>query len=421
MEAMGFRKDSTASQSSSFSVTGVSLTPTQADTARPESRNQQADVQAQAPMVESPVKTRWAPRVWLGMDGWALLRFLGHNRFRVSPSLWHVALTDIVFSNMHTFLRYVQQAFLGRRIARTKIEKPPLFILGHWRTGTTLLHELMILDQRHAFPNTYQCFAPNHFLLTEWIANRYLNFLLPPNRQMDGMAMGWQRPQEDEFALCNMGVPSPYLNIMFPNESPQFPEYMDLRSLEPKQRESWKEGLLHFLKQVSYKNPEKRIVLKSPPHTSRIPVLREMFPEARFIHIVRNPYVVFPSTVHLWRKLYENHGLQRPKFEGLEEWVLDTFVEMNQRVEEDSKDLDDSRFLELRYEDLTENPIDTMRGIYEKLELGDFESVLPRLREYLGNTKDYQTNRYRLTPQQQDAVTKRWGPVIRRFDYEIEE
>ena len=45
-------------------------------------------------------------------------------------------------------------------------------IIGHWRSGTTMLHELLILDPRHTFPNTYQCFEPLHFLWTEWFVPR---------------------------------------------------------------------------------------------------------------------------------------------------------------------------------------------------------------------------------------------------------
>ena len=59
------------------------------------------------------------------------------------------------------------RAVYGGAVARTPIRHAPLFIVGHWRTGTTLLHELLILDPRHAFPTTYQCMEPNHFLLTE--------------------------------------------------------------------------------------------------------------------------------------------------------------------------------------------------------------------------------------------------------------
>ena len=45
------------------------------------------------------------------------------------------------------------------------------------------------------------------------------------------MAAGWDRPQEDEFALCNMGVRSPYLTIAFPNHPPQDQDYLDFRGV----------------------------------------------------------------------------------------------------------------------------------------------------------------------------------------------
>jgi hypothetical protein len=99
----------------------------------------------------------------------------------------------------------VQEAFLGPRIRRTLIREAPLFIIGHWRTGTTLLHELLILDPRHTHPTTHECLEPNHCLLTEKLLTLALQFLEPSHRPMDNMATGWDRPQEDEFALCMMG------------------------------------------------------------------------------------------------------------------------------------------------------------------------------------------------------------------------
>jgi hypothetical protein len=199
-------------------------------------------------------------------------------------------------------LKWVEIAWYGRRIARTPIQQPPLFILGHWRTGTTLLHELLILDPRHTFPTTYECLEPNHFLLTERLFTRWLTFLMPSRRPMDNMAAGWDRPQEDEFALCMMGQPSPYLTVAFPNQPPAFPEYLDLTGVPPRALASWKRAFYGFLQRLTFKDP-RRLVLKSPPHTARIEVLLELFPEARFVHIVRDPVVVFPSTVNLWKSL----------------------------------------------------------------------------------------------------------------------
>jgi hypothetical protein len=321
-----------------------------------------------------------------------------------------------IVSTIHTILRAIQQAIYGRRIAATPIRDAPIFIIGHWRTGTTLLHELLILDERFAYPNTFECFVPNHILLSEGFMTRWLWFLIPSQRPMDNMRAGWDRPQEDEFALCMLGQPSPYLTIAFPNHAPQYAEYLDLEGISPHALVSWKRTLLRYLQTLTYRNP-KRLVLKSPPHTCRIPVLREMFPDARFVHIVRDPYVLFPSTVNLWKSLYQSHGMQKPNFAGLEEYVYSTFNRLYAKLEEGKKLIDPSRFFEVRYEDLIRDPVGRMRALYTHLGLGGFEEYLPRLESYLAGTAGYETNRYTLSPETRREVTARWGEVIRRYGY----
>src|SRR5438874_8929098 len=202
-------------------------------------------------------KRDWAPRMWEGCDFFGWLRLLARNRFAVHPRYVYIAVIVTVVSFVHLLLRLVQEAWLGRRIARTPIRHAPLFIVGHWRTGTTLLHELLILDERHTYPNTYQCLEPNHFLLTERLLTRALPFLMPAHRPMDNMAAGWDRPQEDEFALCMIGQPSPYLTIAFPNHGPQFSEYFDLRGLSRWALSDWKRDFLRFLKYLNYKDPRR--------------------------------------------------------------------------------------------------------------------------------------------------------------------
>jgi hypothetical protein len=358
----------------------------------------------------------WSPRMWTGTNFSAWVRLLVRNRFRVGwRQLWIAAVITLV-SSIHSVLRLIQKICWSRRIRRTGLRQPPIFILGHWRTGTTLLHELLIRDQRHGFPTSYECFAPNHFLLTEKWMTRFFWFLSPTKRPMDNMAAGWDRPQEDEFALCMLGQPSPYLSIAFPNNGFVFAEYLDLEGVPPAALEDWKRTFKRFLQTVTLRN-SKRLVLKSPPHTCRIKILKEMFPGAIFIHIVRNPYAVFPSTVNLWKALYRRQGLQTPTFAGLEEYVFSTFVRMYDKLEETRHLIDDDHFHELRYEDLVADPIGQMRELYEHLNLGDFEAVLPRLESYLASLAGYETNRFELTPQQRAEIGRRWGPVIARHGY----
>jgi hypothetical protein len=358
------------------------------------------------------------PHIWEGCDFFAWMRLLARNRFAVGLSFLHVALIVTFVSFWHSLLRWIQECWYGRAIQQTSLCAPPIFIVGHWRTGTTLLHELLVLDERHTYPTTYECLEPNHFLLTEKAVKRWLWFLMPSRRPMDNMAAGWDRPQEDEFALCMMGQPSPYADIAFPNRPPTFPGSLDLSGLSSSQLAGWKRALVRFLRALTFKD-RRRLVLKSPTHSFRLKILRELFPGAKFIHIVRNPFVVFPSTLKLWKSLYEMHGLQRPTFEGLEERVFKIFTQLYERLEEGKLLVEPSNFYELRYEDLTADPEAELRKLYDHLGLGGFEAVRPRLKQYLANHAGYQTNRYERSSPLRAEIARRWGEVIRRYGYAV--
>jgi hypothetical protein len=231
------------------------------------------------------------------------------------------------------------------------------------------------------------------------------------------MPAGWDRPQEDELALCLLGQPSPYRQIAFPNQ-PAEEAALDLQGLPRPIRDGWKAAFLRFIREVTLVNRGRRLILKSPPHTCRIPTLLELFPDARFVHIVRDPYVVFASTVNLWKSLYRKHGLQRPTFAGLSEMVLDRFVAMHERLDESKRLIPPGRFCDLRYEDLVRQPIPELQTIYRELDLGDFEPARKPVEDYLDVTSNYEKNRYDIAAGDHEAIKRRWGHIIRRYAYE---
>ena len=357
----------------------------------------------------------WAAPLWIGCNFSAWTRLLIGNRYAVHWSRWHYAVLCTFLSVVHSYFGFWQQLLLGRWVAKTAIADPPIFVVGHWRTGTTLLHELLVLDERHTAPTNYECAVPHHFLLTEWVAPS-IQFLVSKHRAMDNMDLSLAHPQEDEFALCMQGQPSPYLTIAFPNRPPQYQEYLDLERLTPRELKAWKRTLFRFVQQVYFRR-RKRVVLKNPPHSCRIKVLLELFPQASFIHIVRDPYAVYPSTIHLRQSMYRKHGLQRPTFNGLDELVLSTYVHLYRKLDEGRNLVDPSRFYELRYEDLIADPEEQMRRLYEHLGLGGFERYRPRLRHYLAEHAGYETNTYELTAEQRAIVTQRLGEIIDRYGY----
>lgn len=356
-----------------------------------------------------------SPSIWMGctLPGW--LALLARNSFSVSRENVPLAAAVTGMSVLNSGLGLAERALFARRIRETKIDPSPVFIIGHWRTGTTFLHELLALDVRHTVPSTYECFIPNHFLLTEDYALKNLSHLLPPTRPMDNMRVGLDRPFEDEFALLNMGLPSPYQHLAFPT-NPRHADYMSLTHLSPRERARWKRRVERFFKRVLIRRPG-RLVLKTPAHTCRIPLLLEMFPNARFVHTVRHPYDVYPSIMNLWRKVCGLFSLGETDFSDLEEFVFQLFDLLYRRLEETQGLVPKSNFIEVRYEDLTARPQQELVRIYRGLSLGSIEPALPAVRDHLDGLRDYRRNRFDLPALTRERIDKRWGWVMEKYDY----
>jgi hypothetical protein len=372
----------------------------------------------------------WVCRIWNGMDTPTLFALLARNRFAVSPSVGriHIVVSAIIFSFMNSALNFLQLVFYGRRIARVELA-PPIFIIGHWRSGTTFLHELLTRDPRFTAPSTYECFNPGHFHLSARVFTK-LDYLIPGTRPMDDMKMSWHNPQEDEFALLNMGLPSPYEELAFPNRRKGFAPYLSLDQFSPRQRAKWHETFVTFLKSVTLYRMKQgtgtapRLVLKSPPHTARVAVLSEMFPGAKFIHIVRNPAEVFPSSVRTWSTLFDVQGCQTPRAEALpngapsiEDYVLSTFNELYRDFAEARAAIPAERFCELRYENLVADPFAQLQRIYEHLELGPFELARPHFAAHLAAVRDYRPSRHQVAPDTQTEMRRRWALFFETYGY----
>ena len=314
-------------------------------------------------------------------------------------------------------MRGIQTLQYGRRIRKVTVPDDPIFIIGHWRSGTTMLHELMALDGNNRCPTTYESLAPNCFLVTEKFVRRWLRFMIPRKRPFDNMRMSFDRPQEDEIALCNLGLPSPFLTVAFPNRPTQDPRYIELEQLDPGERRRWENTLRQFYRSILFRRPG-RLVIKSPQDTFRLKTLVEVFPRARFIHIVRDPYVVFPSTVHFWKTMYTSYGLQRcPSLEVIEQQVFDTFKDMHQKLEETRSLVDPQRFVDLRYEELVRDPVASVARVYDELGLDDFENVRPAIERYASRSQHYKTNKYDLSHATREKIAGQWHMAFERYGY----
>lgn len=346
----------------------------------------------------------------------ALWRLAQRSGFRIAPRYWFDFAFDLSAAAINSGLGCVESLVYGRRLAKTALPTDPIIILGHWRTGTTLLHELLSIDPLHCAPNTFECLLPVHFLLTEGWLKPWTRFALPKTRGFDGMSVGWDHPQEEELALVNLGIGSPYSQIAYPNEPRRDAKYLDLDELNEVERARWKAGLCRFLRRVLLQRPG-RLVLKSPPHTCRIPTLLRLFPQAKFVYVVRDPLAVYPSTIRLWQTLFSAHGYQVPNLAGLEDEVLRTFTHFHERFEQTKSQIATNHLATVRFETLVADPINTLRCLYKDLELGDFEPVAPSLAAFWAQRRDYQPNRHALTADTEGKLRACWQGYFQMHGY----
>lgn len=335
----------------------------------------------------------------------------------VDPGFRHRAAYLTLASVRNSVLARREERQFGTEIQRTRVEAP-LFLLGHWRSGTTHLHNLLACDaEQLAAPNSIQVTYPHTFLLTEADIARRFSKYLPPTRPMDNVSLTAETPQEDEFALCTRTLLSPMLGMAtFPRRADHYDRYLSFREAMPAEAEEWKRALVWFLKKATLKLG-RPLVLKSPPHTARVRLLLELFPDARFVHICRNPYAVFQSTRHLLDTLAPLHTLQRPPFNTDQE-ILRRYNRMYDSYFEDRSFIPEGQLHELRYEEVARDPVTQLAALYERLRLPGFAAMRPQLQAYVDSISGYRQNRHRELPLPLHAqVAQAWQRGFEAWEY----
>ncbi len=346
-------------------------------------------------------------------------RLLRENRFQIHLSRYPMTVMVGGCAVMNSVLSGVQFLTHGRKIAAANIERPPIFIVGHWRSGTTLMHELMAMDSRFAFPSNFDAFIPNHFLVSRFVFYPIVKILMPARRPMDNMAMGVASPQEDDFALCAYGAPTPYRRIAFPNRLNREHLALNLESASAAVKNELRSSMEHFVKSltVRYKS---QLVLKSPPHTGRLRQLAEWFPGAKFVHMARHPYKLVPSTMRLWKLLDQLQGFQVPKYDdtALKNYIFECKDLMYSAYLEQRSELPENQLAEVKFEELLANPMGEMQRVYQQLELGGFDEAQPAIESYFESRKDHKTNPFSIDETLRMDIDNNWHQYMDEFGYQ---
>lgn len=336
---------------------------------------------------------------------------------KILPKHYVKVVLTLIIILIGTPFRWIEKIKFSRKIKRYKFKEPPIFILGHWRSGTTFLHNVMCQDPKAGYLTTFNASFP-HYLGSKWLFESFMKLVMPDKRPADNVKLDTKYPQEEEFSIGNVHPYSYYNFWYFPK---RYEEYYEkyVRLNDPSIRNYWKKKYKnHIIKSLIDTNGE-RAIFKNPVLTGRADTLVELFPEGKFINIYRNPVIVFLSTRKFFRELFPTLWFHEINHDEIDEMIITTFIKIVNDFEEKKKLIPNENLVEIKFEEFEKRPLEGLEEIYSKLNLKSWEEAKHSLESYINSQKSYKKNNYKMKRQDLDMVLKHWGFAMKLWDYEV--
>jgi hypothetical protein len=317
--------------------------------------------------------------------------------------------------------RWVENWKYGEVVKNTQITKDPVFILGHWRSGTTYLHNLLSQDLEMAYVTTYQSVFPNQLLSSRWLFRSLMSAKMPKRRPADNVELNADYPQEEEFALGDMNPYSLYNFWYFPKHTQEyFDKFIKLKGFSKAEQQRWKNDYELFVKKTLVNQAtSSRFLSKNPPHTGRVPQLLELFPNAKFIYIYRNPISVFLSTFNFFTKTIPPLKFQDITDLEMEDNILYVYEQMLRKYESDKAMIPAGNLIELKYEDFEHEPLVNLEHIYQQLNLPNFNITKDRFVKYIDSQNKFKVNKHQISDEKIEKIYRHLGFAMEQYQYSV--
>ena len=269
------------------------------------------------------------------------------------------------------------------QIGEEKIVKP-IFITGLPRSGTTLLHNLIASDKNIRVPMYWEILYPSPPPKEE-------TFLTDPRIKRTAGELKWLDRLQPEFKKIHM-VGAEYSEECIAFTSYSFQSLVFMLTHYLPQYEQWyrQQDMLeaykfhyYFLQQLQWGFSAKRWVLKAPIHMNYLDKIFDVYPDAQIVMMHRDPLKVVPSissnTYHLQKTFAHDADAVRVGKTELERWSVGYH-----HANEVRKQFPD-RFYDVNFADVTSQPLDTARKLYEHLGLDFSTQTESGMKEFLLN------------------------------------
>ena len=313
----------------------------------------------------------------------------------------------------------IQERRYQRLLKDKPLEHDPLFILGHWRSGTTFVHNVFAQDSHFGHTTTYQTVFPHLMMFGQPFFKFLMKVFIPSHRPTDGMELTPDLPQEEEFALSNVMPYSYYDFWYFPKNMLEYCDrYLTFEAITPEEEQAYKEAFMQIVKISLWNTGGTQYLSKNPPHTGHIRALIELFPNAKFIYLMRNPYTVFESTRSFFTQTIAPLKLQDVSDDEIEMNAVKVYPRLYQAYQQQKHCIPDGNLYEVRFEDFEHDAFAITKDIYEKLQIPGWDAAEPAIRHYIESKRGYKKNQYEYKPRTIQLVNEHWGQAIDDWGYE---
>ena len=348
-----------------------------------------------------------------------ILQLLAQNKFAVSPRyIPRLLYSELLVSIMAPY-RLKERIKFDKKINLTEIKHDPIFLIGHWRSGTTYLHNFLAKDNNFGYLTTFQAYLPGVFLGGEKRWKPIVTTSVPKKRPMDDVEMNADFPQEDQYAIGAFSKYSYYHGWCFPKNMELYNKYVLMDDVTKKDIDNWKDVYLYILKKITLQNNGKRLLLKNQDNTAKIKLLLDIFPNAKFVFIKRNPYDLYCSMMKFMSIVIPYYCIQKPpKIEELEESMINLYIKIFNKYFEERKLIPKGNIVEIKYEDFIKEPLKEIKDIYDGLNLNGFNDYKKDFESYVITQNNLKLSNYTLSEETKKMIYDRWGFSFKEFGYE---
>lgn len=313
----------------------------------------------------------------------------------------------------------MQNRRFRKQLANKPLEHDPVFILGHWRSGTTFVHNVLSCDQHFGYCTTYQTVFPHFMMFGQGFFKVFVRWIMPSKRPTDNMELLPDQPQEEEFALQNMSPYNYYNFWIFPKRMREFAHrFLTFEQATEEEKAGFHATFDKLMRIALWNTKGTQFLSKNPPHTARIREILKKYPNAKFIYLVRNPYTVFNSTHSFFTNTIKPLELHSISEKEMDQNILDIYNVMYDRYQEDKHLIPEGNLIEVKFEDFEADALGMTEKIYDALSLPGFEEARPAIEKYVGAKRGYKKNKYDYPQELIEMVNAHWGRAIADYGYE---